>query len=195
MPFKGPAESDFKEQHLFSGLPQILDIRSEIPITVIEIIRKMTNKRPSDRYSSVEEVIAAFDKILEQPATKSLDVSSLLTKVHKKISAAAEAELKEKQAREVYNEKQKVLNYSIHQLFIKFSTVADAINNLSDSNQVILKKSIAAGNASASSLSLSFMGKSIRVSFYNQDIIPNYIKEREEKYYRTSSKHLWHGTG
>ncbi len=180
LPFPGPNEKEFKEQHLFSTLPQILNIRNDAPITVIEIIRKMTNKRASERYLTIDEVIVAFNKIMEYSKANKLDISSLLTKINKKISDAAEAELRESQARETFKERQRVLNYSITQLFAKFISVIDVANVLLETNKITYKQNISDSNAAASSFIMNFFGKSTTISFYNEDILPRYIRESKE---------------
>ena len=83
--------------------------------------------------------------------------------------------MKEQKRQEEFNQRQKELNYAIDQLFSQFSAVAETVNNSLIDEKISYRPTIVPSNAAASTFRLSFMGRTMTVSFFNHDIVPNYL--------------------
>lgn len=180
LPFKGPTDKDFKDQHLFSNLPMMSAIRSDIPVVLSDIIRKMTNKSVNDRYKNATEILDALDRWREATKNTTLDIQNVLQSAHNKLNITTANELKAQKEKEEYEERQQILNFSIDQLFNQFSQVADTINTSLQSEKIQYKK-FPFSNPFANTFRLHFFNGTLTVSFYNADI-NQYIKERREQH-------------
>lgn len=178
-PFTGPTEKDFKDQHLFSHLPSLSSLRPDIPVALSEIIRKMTNKKTIDRYQNMGEILEAFDKLTDTSKDKTIDVQAVLLSAHNKLNTLTEQSLKEQKTKDEYQEKQRILNFSIDQLFNQFSQVADTINESIQSEKIKYNKFIIPNNPYASTFRLLFFNEALTISFFNVDI-SEYIRQRKQ---------------
>ncbi len=68
LPFKGDYEQAVIYSIINEEQPNILDVRNDIPAHVEEIVSKALKKNPTDRYQHMQEVIADFKDVSEQPA-------------------------------------------------------------------------------------------------------------------------------
>jgi serine/threonine protein kinase len=69
-PYNAKTESEWKDCHLFTPLPDISTYRNDITVKIKQIMQKMTNKRVSDRYKSVDEIINAINEPSNLPKMK-----------------------------------------------------------------------------------------------------------------------------
>src|SRR5690606_29279926 len=83
-PFVGKTEQEFRDKHLYEPLPNISNSRVDLPVRLIEMISKMTNKRPQERYSSMSEVANILEKLTENLEENSESkIDSLLHKANR----------------------------------------------------------------------------------------------------------------
>lgn len=172
-PFTGKTEQEFRDKHLYEQLPNISDRRVDLPIRLIEMISKMTSKRPQDRYSTMSEII----KILVQ-VNNSTDleidnkIDSLLKKANQKISATQKQELEREKEKEKIDSELKFIDFSIQSLFDKFQNRINEINKSLERNKIQISRN-------TSQMTVSFINKSFTISFYpNSDIQQRIINQK-----------------
>jgi len=183
-----PFQTDFKHHHLYSILPKISGFRSDVPFYITEIIRKMTNKRPADRYKSAKEILEALQK---NDTAKQLEqecyIAMFQANAHNKIKQT-NAEILELEKRESeLQQAQQALTVSVDNLFNQFTDVADnLITGFAD--KLITYKPYRTGNPRADELRLKCFDFTIIVSFYNTDI-KTYFQHQQKQYIENQKRH------
>jgi serine/threonine protein kinase len=176
-PFPGPSENDFKSQHLFNSLPSIRKIRSDIPLRLEEMINRLCNKRPSERYKNVAEVVHVLESCISDNPSKSNEPSlGILLKAQQKISDINQQKLDLEKKQKIASEKIEYLNFSINALFEKYISRIDELN-------AELEREKIQYNKSGRSLYITFLNKSASISFYASDYITEYIETKRKKFY------------
>jgi len=127
-PFNGRTEHEYKELHLFSPLPELSVKRNDLPIRLIEMIKKMTNKRVQDRYKSMSDVIKVLKEINENQHNP-LKSDPLLIKAHEKVSELKRSELEIKKAEDKMQTVEKFITYSKNSLIERFIQRINSLNN------------------------------------------------------------------
>lgn len=173
-PYIGKTEQEFRDKHLYEPLPNISNFRVDLPVRLIEMISKMTNKRPSDRYSSMSDIVNILENLVDKIEEKNESkIDSLLQKANQKISATQIKELERQKEKEKIDSELKFLEYSTNSLFDKFST---RVNQLNDS----LERTKIQVSRNSNQMTISFMGKSFTISFYPSSNIQQTIKNHKE---------------
>lgn len=171
LPFNGRNESEIREKHLFEPLPNILDFRRDVPIKLAQMIGKLTNKRPAERYSCTSEIINVLasisDEFLETPRTN----DRLLHLANKTISEQQKKQLEGQKKASELQTKKKLLDHSIELLFQKFTDRIGEINSQLEQGKIHVQKG-------KSSLSVSFQGKSVQFLFFPESEIQQQIERR-----------------
>ena len=175
MPFIGRSENEFRDKHLYESLPNISNKRVDVPIRLVELINKMTNKRQIERYSSMDEVVNIL-KAISQKAEEKKDsnINTLLNKANQKITATKQAELKRKQEQELIDSNLKFLDFSKKQIFEKFN------QRIQELNQDLEREKLRI-NGNFNDFTVSFLTKSFSVSYFSNADIPNMLKKRKEE--------------
>jgi len=62
LPSSAKTDIEWREFHLFTPLPNLASLRPGITVKFNQIIQKMTNKRPSERYKTIDDVLAAVNE-------------------------------------------------------------------------------------------------------------------------------------
>lgn len=172
-PYTGKTEQEFRDKHLYEPLPNISNIRVDLPVRLLEMISRMTNKRPKERYDSLSEIVDILGTLKEKSGEKESKIDALLQKANKKISATEKKELARKKEKETVDSELKFLDYSKNSLFEKFSTRVNELNENLERAQIQISRN-------SSQMSISFMGKSFSISFYPNSDIKKRIKAQKE---------------
>ncbi|NBP69182.1 MAG: serine/threonine protein kinase [Cytophagia bacterium] len=171
LPFTGKNESEIKEKHLFEQLPNLLDFRGGIPIKVVQMIGKMTNKRPADRYNSVNEIINVLEsvsnEVIETPKTN----EKLLQLANKKIADQQREQLEGQRKITELQTKERLLDHSTELLFQKFTDKVNELNNQLEQAKIVVQRG-------KRKLSISFQSKSIQFYFFPEADIQQQIDRR-----------------
>jgi serine/threonine protein kinase len=181
-PFVGPAESDFKSQHLFQNLPSIRNYRKDLPLRIEEMINKLTSKRVSDRYKDVSDVIAILNSLnLSNNSFEGKAPINILLKAQKKISDLNQERLEIEKLKEMESERKDYLNYSTNILFEKY------INRISQLNEEMEREKIQV-HKSTNQLNIRFLDKSASISFYAQNLISQFLEESRTSFFDFQNK-------
>lgn len=171
LPFNGKNENDFKEAHLFTSFPSLTKYRSDITIKIAEMISKMANKRPLERYTSAKQIIEILESInVEHSQNK----DKLLEKAHNKIIESSSKDLQEQRETAIKQEKEKFISFTINDLFDSFIRRVEELNQDLQQNKIVV-------NRSHKSLHLKFVDKAINFSFFPYSDIQDYIKKRNDE--------------
>jgi len=174
MPYIGKTEQEFRDKHLYESLPNISNIRVDLPVRLIEVISKMTNKRRQERYSSMTEIVKALDEISQKVDEKNdSKMDSLLNKANEKISTSQQAELKKQKEQELIDTELKFIEFSKKSLFEIFSNRIEELNKSLERTKIYVNKN-------SSSFSARFMNKGFSISFYPNADISNMLQLRKK---------------
>ncbi len=173
-PFEGNTENEYRDKHLYEPLPNISNSRVDLPVRLIEMILKMTNKRSQDRYSAMSDVLNILKKIKEKTEEENEDkIDSLLKKANRRISETQKDELNRQREKEKIDTKLKFLDYSINTLFEIFSKRIRELNENLERSKIQISRN-------SNQMTISFMGKSFTISFYQNANIQQRIEDQKE---------------
>lgn len=176
MAFTGKTEFEIRNKHLYEPLPAISIIRKDIPIRLVEIINKMTNKRPQERYSSMKEVVEALMKISQDSEQKKQSkIESLADKANQKITKQEQIELIKQREQEQINLELNFFNFAKNNIFNDFTTIINELNENLERNKIYINKS-------SNSFTARFMDKSFSISFYPHSDISKWVETRKNKF-------------
>lgn len=190
LPFDCATESEWRDAHLFTQVPDITTIRSDCSIKISQIIQKMTKKRIAERYKNIDEVIACFEdaKKLQKESSDTADRLAMLGNLSLQ-KANKEQLARQKKLEEEENFK-KLINYHVDELYSKIKRIGENINLRFEESKIQIKESNSYGTSSPKSLQVSFLNKKFTVSFCgynavkeNEEYIKNRTMERLKKQY------------
>jgi serine/threonine protein kinase len=166
VPYNGSSWEELRSKHLFDSLPKILDIRKDVPVKLVEIIEKMTSKKPQDRYSSVLEVIKALETIhINEKIT--VPNNEILIEANKAISIKSQQALEESKRLEVEAEFRKLRGHMQIQLLQGYKEVIDNLNTSLEREKIIYKF------VSPTIMSITFMNRKVDIHFFGEIPIQN----------------------
>lgn len=181
LPFDGKNENDWRNFHLYQTLPDPITIRKDIPVRLCEIISRMTQKRIDNRYSAVQDILvdlATVDKSVKQ---KEAEADRLAKIAHSTVQKKTGEALKAEREQDAITEYCRMLSYHITEFLGKLKAVVNAVNESLDSrNQISVTEKEHVSNPRSQSMSISFDGKTISVTFPEWDIIAKW-EEKEKK--------------
>jgi len=183
-PYKANNEIEWKDQHVYGPLPDITTYRNEINTKIKQIIQKMVEKRVSARYQNVDEIISAITDARRIQDSASQDIERLASMGNLVIQQATAANLKAAEEEAKKNERIKLLNYHITELFIRVTEKVNAINNQLETHKIIINQSPVDPTNTKRQLNIKFNEKGISFAFANYDSVERY----EKKYYDNSVK-------
>jgi serine/threonine protein kinase len=192
LPYNAKTESDWKDCHLFTPLPDISTYRSDITVKLKQIILKMTNKRVSDRYKSVDEIINAINDSIRLNSNEMQEVDRLAA-LGSFIMQQKNAEaLRIAQENERTKNFIKSLNYNITELFNKFIEFANAVNARFETEKITISEQKHYDDTTRRNLTLTFNGKSINIQFTNYDNVEKYEQNMHDQSINLQ-KQMYHG--
>lgn len=176
IPFLGKSEMEFREKHLYEQIPNLLNVRGDIPLRLVEMINKMTSKRPQERYLNVGEIIKTLNEIKNDFKTKEDSaLDSLVQKANQKISLKVRRNLEQDRIREEQNTKRKFLDFSINSLFENIEKRLIELNKSLERTKINYHKT-------GSQFSARFMDKSFTISFFPSDDIKEVVERRKKAF-------------
>jgi serine/threonine protein kinase len=173
LPFTGKNESELKDKHLFEPLPNILEQRGDIPIRIVQMINKMTNKRASERYPSMQEIIAILEEVEHEKKDVPTNNDKLLQLAAKKIEGQKKVELEQQKQHMEFQSKEKLLEHSIEMLFDRLIVKIKELNSQLEEVKIYVRKN-------KRNLVISFQEKSIQFSFSNESAVKDYLRDSIE---------------
>jgi len=174
MPYTGCTENEFREKHLYDPLPNISNERVDLPIRLVEMINKMTNKRPRDRYTSMGDVIEILDSLSQNNGDSSnTKTDALLSKAHQKITEAEKQQLKIHKEQQLIETKRKLMDVAINALFDKFNKRIEELNGGLERDKIRITRN-------TNQFTARFMDKGFGISFYPRSDIPEVLRRNKE---------------
>jgi translation initiation factor 2B subunit (eIF-2B alpha/beta/delta family) len=132
----------------------------------------MTNKKKSQRYLNVSEIITALKEVNQQISEQDETAEGLANlanaQVERQKALISERERQENQE----TLRTKGFNYCISELTTKIESLINATNSRLEQNKIICTKS--KNREGLNELSLMFMSKSLSVVVFGKDDIKNY---------------------
>jgi serine/threonine protein kinase len=180
-PYNAKTESEWRDCHLFTPLPDISTYRSDITVKLKQIIQKMTNKRASERYNSVDEIITAINESIKLNDSEMRDADRLATLGNFAMQQKNAAELRTTQENERIKNYIKSLNYQVTELFNKFIENANAVNARFENGKIDISEQSYNKNNTERKLILTFNGKSIQILFSSYESVENYEQKLREQ--------------
>jgi eukaryotic-like serine/threonine-protein kinase len=181
-PFTGNSESEFRNKHLYETLPDISNLRVDVPIRLSDMINKMTNKQTKDRYSSTTQVVHVLEEIAgNMNINNESKLNSLLHKANQKVSQSQQKELEQRKMQEKIEEGQKFIDFSIQTLFDLFIKKSEELNRSLERAQIHT-------SFNNNQLIVSFIEKSFRIFFYPSSDIKYTIERRKKAILETQER-------
>jgi serine/threonine protein kinase len=181
LPYNAKTESDWKDYHLFTPLPDISTYRNDITVKLKQIILKMTSKRVSERYKSADEIMNAINDSIKLNDNEMREVDRLAALGSSVLQQKNAVELKKAQENERIENYIKSLNYNITELFSKFIEFANAVNARFETGKIAISEQKHYDNTTNRKVSLTFNGKSINIQFADDDSVEKYERNMQDK--------------
>ncbi|MBK5261821.1 MAG: serine/threonine protein kinase [Peptostreptococcaceae bacterium] len=174
LPFFGKSETEWKDFHIYSAFPDIENYRNDVPTKLKEIILKMTKKRPSERYSSVNEIINSIHETIRLSREEDKEIELLASLGNRTSQAKTIEKLKLAEENKKTAQYIKLLHCQVEELLKKFIDVAGGINERLENDKITIDKKPYRGDLRDNTLVISFHDKAIVISFMDYDKIELY---------------------
>lgn len=181
LPSTAKTELEWKEFHLFTPLSNISSYRPGITVKFNQILQKMSNKRPGERYRSVEEIIVAINEAAKINAAEVSEAERLARLGNVALQSKKAEQLRADQEREKANEWIKFLNYQITELFNGIIEKANAVNERLEDGKIHINERPSNRGSTARTLTLSFGSKKITFGFIDSGLIDSYETENKNR--------------
>ncbi|MDR0387049.1 MAG: serine/threonine protein kinase [Treponema sp.] len=180
LPYNEKTEADWKDCHLFTPLPDISTYRNDT-VKLKQIILKMTNKRVSDRYKSVDEIVNAINDSIKLNNNEMREVDRFAALGNSIMQQKNAEALKIAQENNRTKNYIKSLNYNITELFNKFIEFVNAVNARFETGKIAISEQKHYDNTTARKLSLTFNGKSINIQFADYNSVEKYEQNMRDE--------------
>ena len=167
--------------HLFSNVPDVSTYRNDVNVKLNQIIQKMTAKRLSERYKTIDEVLVAFIEARKQSTNENSAIEMLAHKANSVFEQITADTLKRQKAEEERKNYISLLNHHINDLFNRISTIITQINSRLETGQYQISKKSQTGQNTIQSLTVSLATKSFSIEFFDYSDIPLYNKQVRER--------------
>lgn len=171
----------WRECHLYSNVPDISKYRNDTNVKLNQVIQKMTAKRLSERYKSIDKVIEAFLDARKQSETSASAIELLARKANSVFEKQTAEELKQKKELEEKNNYIAFLNQHVDDLFNRVVSFVEQINAKLETGKYHISRKKPYGQTTRQSLTVSLAGKSFTIDFLNYDAISLYDKQKEKE--------------
>jgi eukaryotic-like serine/threonine-protein kinase len=183
LPFNGKTEAAWRDFHVYQPLPDISSFRQELPTRLKQTIVRMTQKRIPDRYGSAEEVRTSLAEAQTQDIASRREAERLASIGHSTLAAIQQRQMKEQQEKDRITEYCKALNFNISEYFEKLKQLVNSVNQgLDPKNRIMVVEKPYNGRLTERTLSLTFNGRSIYVTFPDWD----YLDQANQRYRKMS---------
>ncbi len=173
LPFDGTNENELKDQHLFQQLPDLNTFRSDVPIKLVELISKMTNKRASDRYGTVTEVLRILESLEIDNKSEDQSLKELALLAAQKTSHKKQADLEQQKKAEELEEKRKLIEFSKDEVIKHFISRIKLINENLENDKIRYAKN--------NGLLVRFHDKELNVMFFPSSDIDQFNQTQIER--------------
>lgn len=180
-PFTANNELEMRNQHLFVPLPDLLNIRSDLPVRLVEMVNRMTQKRAQDRYQSLSEVVKVLSTVSQDIQNEESAKDELLQKAHRKIVQQQAELLKATKETEDQMTEQQLLNYSIETLFTQIRKRVESLNKNLEGGQLRLNENSFQQSAASRKITIEFLGNKIDFKFFEPEEIVKYHEKVRER--------------
>jgi serine/threonine protein kinase len=181
-PYNANTYTEWRECHLFNTFPNISEFRTGSITKINQIIQKMSNKRPNQRYKTIDDIITSINEAKAINITEVNAAEGFAKRGNSIIQSIKTEELKLQQAKEKKAEWISFLNFEINDLLNKFKEKVSAINERLEENKIIIKEKHSLQNFSTSrEINISFLSKNIKICFIDHDLIKNNNKDLKEE--------------
>jgi serine/threonine protein kinase len=177
LPSDAKTELEWREFHLFTSLPSIASFRPGISIKFNQIVQKMTNKRPSDRYKTIDEVLSAINEAALINVAETTEAERLARMGNVVLQAMKAEQLKAAHEKEKSDEWIKFLNFQITELFSSIIEKANAVNERLEDGKIKIAEQKNHQGSTARTLKVSFGGKAISFGFADSTALEQYESE------------------
>lgn len=173
----------WRDCHLYSCVPDLSKYRNDTNVKLNQIIQKMTAKKVSERYKSIDEVFEAFLESRKQNEESVSAIEALANSANNVFARQNEAELQRKKEQEETNNHIRLLNQQIESLFNRVESFVEQINERLETGKYSMSRNKQQYSNTRQTLTVSLSDKSFTISFANYDSISNYEKNNEKEFY------------
>jgi len=188
-PYNAKTEAEWRDQHIYGILPDITAYRDGVNTKIKQIVQKMVEKRVPARYQNVDEIINAITEARKIYASDLHDIERLASMGNFVIQQTNAANLKAAEEEAKKNERIKLLNYHITDLFNRVTEKANAINNQLETHKIIFNQTPIDAKNTKRQLSLKFNEKGICFAFASYDSVERYEKKRHDDSIKYQKEH------
>lgn len=182
LPSTAKTDIEWREFHLFTPLPNIASLRPGITVKFNQIIQKMTNKRPSERYRSIDEVMTSINEAARINVAETAEAERLANMGNSVLHTRKVEQLKIEQEREKANEWTKFLNFDVTELFNGVIEKVNAVNEKLEDGKIKISEQKPAQGSTTRKLTVSFGSKSISFGIAESTL----LEQNESKIKRQS---------
>lgn len=165
LPFIANDDLEWSQQHLFTPMPSVLDIRSDCPIKVNQIIQKMTAKRFNERYSNIDEIITAFTQAIASQKSTNAAAQRLAMLGNVTLQQRSAQELQMLKEQEAYAKFKQMIDFHIDELYSRIKEIVNSVNENFETDKITYNDKDILTGAKPKSMTFRFLDKSISVSF------------------------------
>ena len=169
----------WRDCHLYSNVPDILKYRNDVSVKLNQVIQKMTAKKLSERYKTIDEVIEAFLDARKQASDANTAIELLAHKANSVFEKQTAEELKRKREIEERDNYIALLNQHIDDLFNRVISFVDQINSKLETGKYQISRKNPYGQTTRQSLTVSLAGKSFTISFLDYSAVS--LDEKQKK--------------
>ena len=172
----------WRDCHLFSNIPNITKYRQDVNVKLNQIIQKMTAKRISERYKSIDEIFQPFLDSRKQSSETNSEIELLAQKANSVFEIQTAEKLKKERAFEEQTNYIAFLNQHIDDLFNRVVSVVEQINEKLETVKYRTSRTRQQQRSVKQSLTISLVEKSFTISFLEYDSIDEYDKDKKQKF-------------
>lgn len=165
LPFNASDDMGWSQQHLFTPMPSVLNNRPDCPVKVNQIIQKMTAKRFNERYSSIDEIIEAFNQAIDFQKTTNVAAERLAMLGNMTLQQRSAQELQKLKEQEEYEKFKQMIDFHIDELFSRVKVIANSVNESLETKKINYYENNPLTGITPKGMTFSFLGKSISFSF------------------------------
>ena len=141
----------------------------------------MTQKRISDRYKTIDEIISAFEEAekLQKATSDTADRLAMLGNLS--LQKANKEKLERQKKLDEEENFRKLIDYHVDELYSKIRRIVDNINLRFEESKIQIKELSSYSYSSPKSFQISFLSKKLNISFCNYKAIDeneNFIKNK-----------------
>lgn len=179
---EGQTRKAWRDCHLYFNVPDISKYRNDANVKLNQVMQKMTAKRFSERYKSIDEVMNAFLDSRKQSEEATSVIELLAHKANLVFEQQTAAELERKKENAERSNYIALLKQHIDDLFNKIISIVEQINSKFEIGKYQISRSNPQEQIDRQLLTISLAGKSFTISFQDYRAISLYEKQRNQEF-------------